>query len=640
MRLALVLAALLVAPDVAEGATRTVTDFGDAPLGSPSSNQGPPGSLRNIVMKQAQPGDTIVFAHAQKVTLNFSLKIPQRLNGLTIDGSVEGSRAQIGFSGTGPGISVAGISIVANGVTIQNLVFDDSLLNVSQPNVIDRPANIKILNNLFTGARGKLDAGDSRKLLAQDNVFESQAGTMMAGSNSSTLKILDNTFTGAGPFSVLAEGIDNALLEHNTFESGRALLLMDGGRITDNTFSGGSLELKTVFERDVPRGVLMDANTAAGGVFSLRAGGPLEVAENTFTNPASLIVGCVANGDPKARNLFRQNAVLGGSGPQADCPRGDRVEIAGGQIQNTTTAGVRVTEGRAEIRAATITGSGGAGVVVIKETRAEIKNGTISGNAGAGVLVRPGSLPATVSRVLMGANGGPGIDRGPQGQSPSASPGAPKLIYDRKKVKLRGTTCPNCLVEIFESEEGAKLGNPGHGEGIHLLGVVRANGVGRFVFPAAGDFDCPASGVVTATSTRTAPGTSEFAADEPCSCVVSRAFAIDPESVPMLGFGNFGLEVAFENGSEVGEALLTDEATDEYPTADALGAMLDWEEFTFGPIPPSGDDFLMGFKVNVGYNSGTPASGPDRIWRYKISYDAPTGKGCNAVVTAITDPVP
>lgn len=628
-----VLAALVLAPS-APAAVHVVTNFGDAAPGSGPRDPGPPETLRNILMTKANPGDTITFASPSVVMSNGPIRVPQRLRGLIIDGAAGTGRAaiQTTLGGRGPDGAV-GLSVIANRVTIQNLVFNDAALNIQSPNVIEHPIGIRILNNLFLGQRGALLGGPSIRTLVQGNVFESAASPVMETNLSRDVQVLGNRFAGSGSFSLQAEGSDRMVIQGNTFQSGTADLLLDGGRVTGNTFQGnGGMLLKTIVDDDAIRRVSVSGNTGQAGIFGFSAGGGLTVENNTFTGSRGVLLGCVPNATRGPEMRFVKNNVIGGGGMSVDCRRKGEVVIASTLVQGATGTSLAVSAGEADVRASSFVG-GARGVTVARGAKAEIKGGQITGNNAAGVFVARGARPTTISRVVMGGNAGAGIDKAPAGVSPRAAPGAPTLVYDEKKGKLRGKACPRCLVEIFESEEGAKTGNPNNGEGIKLLGVVRANGLGRFVFPARGQFDCPPSGLVTATATHSVAGTSEFSADEPCSCVISARFGVDAGQVPTTGFANFGISVFFEPGSIVKAAELTDTATDLRPPDNALGPSFNWQEIRNEPFSPGG---AYDFFVNVGYNPGAPAPAtwPLQVWRYTVPYEPPDSAqgACRAVL--------
>lgn len=621
MRLLLALLAALVLAPAAAAAPHVVMNFGDGP------GAGPPGSLRYI-LTTAKSGDTITFQSPSVVMVTRPIVVPAGVNDLVINGDVSGAKAAI--RSLAGGRSAVGLSVRGNRVTIQNIVFTDASLDVGAGNV---PQGNRVLNNVFTGGRSGLSADESAGTLVQDNVFESSAAQALDADSTRNMKILHNRFAGSGS-AIGAEDTHFLIVERNEFATGKTLLVMDGGRLVDNDFTGGSLTLRTIVG-DAIRGVRVAGNEATGGgLFGFAADGGLVLEKNTFTGVRRVELGCLPNSSRGPELRFLNNVVVGGGGILAGshCGRSGRIDIASARVEGTTFASLVVIGGEVKVRSSTFTGGAG-GVLVGRGAEADVRGGQIVANRGAGVLIQRSPRSTTVSRVVMGGNTGPGIDRVPVGVSPRAAPGAPTLVYDEKKGKLRGKACPRCLVEIYESEEGAKTGNPGHGEGIRFLGVVKANGLGRFVYPARGDFDCPASGLVTATATHTLKGTSEFSPDEPCSCVISARFGVDPNQVPTTGFANFGISVFFEPGSIVKAAELTDTATDLRPPDNALGPSFNWQELRNEPFSPGG---AYDFFVNVGYNPGAPApaTGPYQVWRYTVPYEPPDSAqgACRAIL--------
>jgi hypothetical protein len=629
-----VLAALVLAPS-APAAVHVVKNFSD--VAGDSNSPGLPGSLRYILMKEAKAGDTITFASPSEVMAIGRIRVPQHLGRLVIDGAAGGGRAAIRFFGADR--DAIALSIMANNVTVQNLVFNDASVDVGAPNVVVHPRGIMILNNLFMGARGALDVGDSVLATVQGNVFQGAALTALEGNLSRGAKFVGNQFAGSGRFALAAEPSFFPLIQGNTFVSGQAKLELNGGRVLNNVFTGGSLNLRTSVDRDRIRTVLVaDNQITGGGPVGLATEGLATVRNNTFTGTGAVLLRCLPGG-PRAPSLrFLGNTLVGGGGIASKCPGNGKVSIGDARVEGASGPGIAFLVGETDVRSSTLTGSG-AGAAVARGTDVRILGGMIAANRGTGVLIHRGARP-TVSRVVFGGNGGPGIDKAPAGISPRAAPGAPKLVYDEKKGKLRGKACPRCVVEIYESEEGAKTGNPNHGEGIRLLAVVKANGLGRFVFPARGEFDCPPSGLVTATATHKIAGTSEFSTDEPCSCVISQRFGVDPDDVPPTGFTNFGISVFFEPGTVVKAADLTDTATDLRPPPDALGPSLNWQELRNEPFSPGG---AYDFFVNTGYNSGAPpATGPTQVWRYTVPYEPPDSAqgACRAILDFAYQPPP
>ena len=629
MRLLVALLAALVLAPAAAAAPHVVTNFGDGP------GAGPPGSLR-LILTTAKSGDTITFQSPSVVMVTRPIVVPQGVNDLVINGDVSGARA--GIRSLAGGRSAVGLSVRGNRVTIQNIVFTDASLDVGAGNV---PHGNRVLNNVFTGGRAGLSVDESAGTLVQDNVFEGSAAQALDADSTRGVQILHNRFAGSGS-ALSAEDAHFLIVERNEFATGKTILVLDGGRLVDNDFTGGSLSLRTIVG-DAIRGVRVADNEATGGgLFGFAADGGLVLTNNTFTGVRRVELGCLPNSSRRPEVRFLGNVVVGGGGVLAGshCGRSGRIDIASARVEGTSFPSLVVIGGDVKVRSGTFTGGGG-GILVGRGAEADVRGAQIVANRGAGVLIQRSPRSTVVSRVVMGGNAGPGIDRVPVGVSPRAAPGAPTLVYDEKKVKLRGKACPRCLVEIYESEEGAKLGNPGYGEGIRLLGVAKANGLGRFVFPARGDFDCPPSGLVTATATHTLKGTSEFSADEPCGCVVSSRFGVDASRVPTTGFGNYGIEVFFEPGTVVKAAELTDTATDLRPPDNALGPSFNWDELRVEPPIPGAS---YAFLVNIGYNPGAPAPAtwPLQVWRFRVPYEPPPeAKGaCRAVLDYVYLPPP
>lgn len=633
MRLLLaLLAALVLAPVALAADPLVVTNFDDVT----GPRQPPlPGSLRYILEEKAKPHDIITFQTPSEIRVIGPIIVPKKLHDVVIDGASQTGRAAIRSIAAGRYVGGAiGLTVLANRVTVRNMVFNDSALRFGE-----ETGGGKVHDSLFMGARGALLVDKTAGMVVSTNVFEGRSEAMDADLVDGG-RIEKNRF--AGPLQ--AEGADRLFIQSNEFTTGRSFLTLDGGGVLGNTFTGGSLILRTIVDNDAIRGVRVASNTATGGgTFGFTAGGGLVVEGNTFTGVQKIELGCIPNPSRGPELRFVNNAVVGGRGVVAgeNCRRkSGRIDIASTRIEGTSFAGLSVVAGEVRVRSSTFTGGAG-GIVVNRGAEADIRGGQIVGNRGAGVFINRSPRATIVSRVVMGGNAGPGIDRVPVGVSPRAAPGAPTLVYDEKKGKLRGRACPRCLVEIFESEEGAKLGNPGYGEGIRLLGVVKANGLGRFVFPARGDFDCPPSGLVTATATHTLKGTSEFSADEPCACVISSRFGVDASRVPTTGFGNYGIEVFFEPGTVVKAAELTDTATDLRPPDNALGPSFGWDELRVEPPVPGAS---YAFLVNVGYNAGAPAPAtwPLQVWRFRVPYEPPPeAKGaCRAVLDFVYLPPP
>ena len=152
----------------------------------------------------------------------------------------------------------------------------------------------------------------------------------------------------------------------------------------------------------------------------------------------------------------------------------------------------------------------------------------------------------------------------------------PEAKYDSKTGKLRGTACAGCRIEVYESEDGSKRGNPKNGEGRKVLGSAAP------ARTAAGSFQLLERSTVRAREadddgTREEV-TSEFSVDVECGCLLSKNFIVSGAGTPRTGLRSFGLRVQFPKGSKIERATLVDVSTEERPTADALGEWLQWEE--------------------------------------------------------------
>jgi hypothetical protein len=299
---------------------------------------------------------------------------------------------------------------------------------------------------------------------------------------------------------------------------------------------------------------------------------------------------------------------------------------------NTVTGwriGVQVAcakeKGRVELGPNTIERNGIGLLVQSGDVR--VSGTTVRSNLATGIHISSSAARPVLTRLATGGNGGPGIVR-------VFEPRRPKLEYDKKQNRVRGVACPNCVVELYEAEEGDEPG-----EGLRYLASVRASGSGAFVYPAKGELDCPKTGRITATATDAKQKrTSEFAADAQCSCVISADFLV--RGAPRTGFANYGLTARFPAGYEVGEVTLTDPASEKRPPANALGPLLRWEETQNKAVAPGADhDFF----VNVSYRDpNNPAEPQDvrKVWHYRVQYDPPRGRtDCRGRLVAIWQPV-
>jgi parallel beta helix pectate lyase-like protein len=231
-----------------------------------------------------------------------------------------------------------------------------------------------------------------------------------------------------------------------------------------------------------------------------------------------------------AQAILKNNKVLDNRqrGIDLNCAGGatsGRLVLSSNTVSGNET-GITVTCGRAGIASKLdgniVTDNRGGGIIIARSgagtaiTGGRVQgNGTVQGNHAAdkvsadavGITVLAGAH-ATISRVAMGGNTGPGIE--------STAVAPPVLKFSGHAV--RGVTCGGCLVEAFTIEAGAREGNPNNGEGAAYLGDVRASANGSFLYPATCD---EATGKVRLTFTVTkgegaAADTSGFSADVTC----------------------------------------------------------------------------------------------------------------------------
>ena len=143
----------------------------------------------------------------------------------------------------------------------------------------------------------------------------------------------------------------------------------------------------------------------------------------------------------------------------------------------------------------------------------------------------PQSDPTNFNRITQNSihdNTGVGIDLAPLFQSNAPGTGDPNtnmgidypVITSTTSTGVGGTTCPGCIVEVFEAT-GAAGGN---GEGKTYLGSGTADGTGRFSVVASGSI---AGKTVTATATDPQHNTSEFATNVAVSVTAPTTYATD-----------------------------------------------------------------------------------------------------------------
>lgn len=627
--LLLLLLAVVPAAQAQPGRILTVRDFGDAPPASGPREAGPVGSLRYLLLREAKPGDTIRFARAAVITLNGPLIIPQSLDALTIDGSVGQSHAALRYGGGRSGAGGNGVlSIRAAATTVKGLRIEGEI-EVAGSSSFVRVTEARILDNEFAGASARLILRGTRGTLVQGNRFTGQSGGVDIALDQS-VRILGNTFANDGKTAV--DGIGSMVIERNTFTGSRVRVELNGGRVKGNRFFGGSLPPLQVIGGERP--VTVGGNTFTLGsapVRLLASDGLLTVTGNTISGRAGLNLLCTGNAGEGARVHAEGNTISGAAGILVSCDRDAPFVALGNRVVGSSGSGIIVRAGNpVQLSANTVTGSRQAGLLILGSARVSSRRDRIVGNSGPGVSVAS-DAQATIGSASMGANGGAGI------VAPAGAP-VPALTLDRKRNVIRGTACPGCSVQIYESESGDKAGNPGAGEGLRALATVKAKGDGTFVYPAQGRLRCPASGKVTATATSAQRGTSAFAPDAECACVVSEEFVVDVSRVPAQGFWNPGIQVSFLAGSTVTGSRLEDTRTDKRPSRGALGPTVRWTEFANRPpaADPGSKRFSRDFFVNVSDNRDDQVapSGPKLRWRFVVEYEPPRGASdCGAVVS-------
>ncbi len=646
--LALLIILLVVPSAQAErsGATWVVKNFGDAPAGADSSNPGPEGSLRYILMRQAKAGDMIVFERPGQVELTAPLRVRSELRGLRIVGTVGEAKAGLRDRSAIPswttGTSGAfGLFVFADDVTVQGLVFSDVPLVVSGVTASDRPQGVRVLENLFTGRHGYLGVVIAVGTIVRGNEFRGHQDVSVKSALTRRTTIADNTFSAAGKTAIDDTASRGLQINGNRFESTVVRITSLSATVSGNTFEsprGVVLDVSPDAPQQGPISVRKNVFHARGGLVALvgTRAGRLELARNTFEGSGGSLaaVTCFQGGSGTAvveSNTFTRTA-LG-----VNCSFDARIDVRWNTVSGSNGVGIRVDRGDdVHLSCNTLRGNRQAGLYVLPGARVDSRGDAATGNGGAGALALKGAR-LSVRSARMGGNGGPGIDLEPAGQSPAAGPGAPTLKLDKDDNRLHGSACAGCLVEVYESEEGAKQGNPGHGEGIRSLGSVRAGGDGRFEFPAKGELDCPASGKLTATVTAKAgDATSEFSRDVECACTLSAEFGLDRARVPRNGFINFGIKVFLPTGATVTKATLTDAKTKKRPSPVALGPSLQWKEFVDKTLAgaPNEHDFFAG----VTYRESAPdATGPSLVWHYPVAYDPPKrgGAGCGGKVLGV-----
>jgi parallel beta-helix repeat protein len=601
------------------------------------ADDGSPGTLRHAIESVARPGDTIQFAAAVRLELGTPLVVPRELSGLTIDGATP-SGGKVTLFGARFRTASASLEIDADSVTLRNLTLTNLPVafrsHVVSGNEVG-PSGASVIDNelIFEASyprRSRLDLSFTRGARVEGNKFlRGDGGISLSGTRSTT--IAGNTFeleTGG-----LSDDHSRALqVERNTLTSGLFLFESVGATVARNVVGAkGRIAAADVAGNGFVR--VVDNTFEVGGLrtgLSVVTAHHVEVLGNTATGRSGrsngIYVGCREQSPGRA--IVERNRVEGlRRGLTIACSKDEGTFTVGDNIvRRNSDAGIVVRANDVTLTGNTVEGNG-TGIRV--ERTASIVGGTVRGNRRAGILVEP-NAGAKITGLGAGANGGPGIDLAPAGVTPNATHKSanddipfPEAKYDGKTGRLRGSACPGCRIQVYESEDGSKRGNPKNGEGTKVIGGAQADADGRWVFPAARVLDCPRSGRVTMTATRGGV-TSEFSVDVECGCLLSKNFIVSGAGTPRTGFRSFGLRVTIPKGSKVERATLVDVRTEERPRADALGEMIVWEEVQRDSASSPPGFLTREYLVNVSYRPNeTGFSLSRQLWRFSISYEPP-----------------
>ena len=585
--------------------------FSRADLKVTTGADGAPGSLRDLVENKAKPGDVIKFDTALRVELRRPLVVRKALTGLVIDGgTATGGKAEIAGVRTS---QHAYIRVDADRVTLRNLKLTNAAVDfavLGAAGEVEGPLAPQIVD-----VEAVIDAGwVLRPALSFDFARQVRitggrvsGGIFFTGARGAQVTGVALAARRASGLAVSDLNSERLVIRGNMLESGRISLQSQGATVAENTVrAGGTLDVWIV---EGGTGSV-ERNTLEGGRIVAQAGGAVGVTGNTVTGAwrrgpglPGISVGCATDGDKPELDV-RGNRVTGRRiGMLLDCRRDAAISIGPNTLERN-----------------------GFGMLVTAR-EVKISGVTVRENAGAGIAVGRGPR-ATITRIAAGGNGGLGIDRD------DAEPRPAKMEYDKKKGRIRGVACRNCVVELYEAEEGDEPG-----EGLRYLATVKAASSGAFVYPTKGKLNCPPTGRITATATDPKQKrTSEFSADVECKCVVSSDFVV--RGAPRTGFANYGLTVAFPPGVKLGEVTLTDATTEKRPGANDLGPLLRWQEFQ---NVASGSGREHDFFVNVTYrdpNSPAEPAPVRKVWHYTLQYDPPKGQtACKAVLVAAWEPV-
>lgn len=205
---------------------------------------------------------------------------------------------------------------------------------------------------------------------------------------------------------------------------------------------------------------------------------------------------------------------------------GSGVDMEAGEISDVTVQDSSFTQSGAAVSYSADRGSGNL-----------VIGNTITDPRGYGIVVEgaaiSGSTQVRISRNSMSGSDYAGIDLRKSGDPSSgltpndpgdADEGPNKLLNfpefsGNTAEALTGTTCANCLVELFVANKAAGQ----RGDGVTYLRDINADGSGNFSLPLCG-LNKPAGTVVTTTATDDDGNTSEFStnvaliANTPANC--------------------------------------------------------------------------------------------------------------------------
>ncbi len=592
------------------------------------ADDGSPGTLRHAIESAAQPGDTITFANAIRLVLRAPLIVPRHLSGLTIDGATPGG-GRVTLFGARVGSASATIDILADSVTLTNVTLVNLPIAFREPvGTVEGPAGARVVDNEFVfedtyPRTSALELSGTTGARVERNRFLPGNGGLSADRTTRTT-IVRNTFEGGG---LTDQDGRELTVEHNTASAGFSFLDTITATIARNEF-GAKARIAVGDAADGGSVRFLDNTIEVGrrtGLVAVAAH-RVEVRGNTVKGTAARSIGMSIECREQSPGLaiVADNRLEGlRRGLTITCSKDEGTFVVeDNTVRSNSDAGIVVRATDVALRSNTVEGNG---IGILVERSASIVGDVVRGNRGAGILVRP-NAEARILNLRAGGNGGPGIDLAPAGVTPNAARKTasddvpfPEAKYDSSTGRLRGTACAGCLVQVYESEDGSKKGNPRNGEGWRAIGAARAGADGRW----SHGVDCPKTGRVTMTATR-GKVTSEFSLDVECGCLLRENFIVSGAGTPRTGFWSFGLRVSFPKGSKLERATLVDVGTEERPAANALGDMLEWEEVQRDVSPSPAGYVTREYLVTVSYRPNETGFALSRaLWRFSIAYEPP-----------------